>query len=252
MMILRICLLIFVTPLLAFAAQDKVEHASTPLRVVLVGDSTMCDYPSDIPDRGWGQFVAAHFQPGSIEVINLAKKGRSTKTFITEGLWAKTLAAKPAYVFIQFGHNDSHASEKPEATNAATDYRVNLRRYIDEARAIGAVPILVTPMVRRTFKPDGKLDDTLAPYAEAMKIVAAERKVSLIDLHAASWALVEPLGPDAAQQLANKLDDRTHFNEKGARAMCDLVLHALPAAEPRLAELLVSPPHESPPAHRAL
>ncbi len=212
--------------------------ASAPLRIVLAGDSTVCDYPADGPDRGWGQFVGERFPPGSVEVINLAKRGRSTKTFIKEGLWAKALAAQPDYVFVQFGHNDSHAPDKPEATDAATEYRELLRRYVDEARAVGAVPILVTPMVRRTFQPDGKLDDNLAPYAEAMKAVAAEKNAALVDLHAASWALVEPLGPAAAQQFANKETDRTHFNEKVARAMADLVFRALPAAEPRLAKLL--------------
>lgn len=231
---------ILVTPLLGFASPSQTTSVSVPLRIVLAGDSTMCEYPSDVPDRGWGQFVAEHFRPGSVEVINLAKRGRSTKTFIKEGLWANALAAKPDYIFVQFGHNDSHASTQPESTNAATDYRDNLRRYIDDARAAGAVPILITPMVRRTFKPDGKLDDNLTPYAEAMKIVAAEKKVALIDLHAASWALVEPLGPEVAQQFANKETDRTHFNEKGARAMCDLVMQALPPIDPRLVKLLAS------------
>lgn len=231
-------LLALALPLLGLAAESSSSPASAPVRIVLAGDSTMCDYPSDEPDRGWGQFVAEHFRPGSVEVVNLAKKGRSTKTFMKEGLWAQALAAKPDYIFIQFGHNDSHAPNLPEATNAATDYRDNLRRYVKEARAAGAAPLLITPMVRRTFKPDGKLDDNLTPYADAMKAVAREENVAVIDLHARSWAFMEPLGPDAAQQFANKKNDPTHFNEKGARAMCDLVFHDLPTAEPRLAKLL--------------
>ncbi len=220
------------------ALSPVAARAADPVRIVLIGDSTVCDYPATRPDRGWGQFIAEKFQPGSVTVINLAAAGRSTKTFITEGRWTKVLAEKPAYVFIQFGHNDSHAPDKPESTDAATSYRDFLRRYIDEARAIHATPILVTPMVRRTFGPDGKLADNLTPYADAMKSVAAEKKAALIDLHTASTALIETLGHTAAQTLANKPSDRTHFNEKGARAMADLIIDALPAADSQLARLL--------------
>ena len=218
-------------------------HAAdpAPLRIVLIGDSTVCDYPAARPDRGWGQFIAEKFQPGSVTIINLAAAGRSTKTFISEGRWTKALAEKTDYVFIQFGHNDSHAPEKPESTDAATTYRDYLRRYIDETRAIHAVPILVTPMVRRTFGPDGKLADTLTPYADAMKSVAAEKKAALIDLHTTSTTLVEKLGPARAQEFANKPTDVTHFNEKGARAMAALIIAALPTADPKLASLLKTP-----------
>lgn len=227
--------LIALSPVAARAADPA------PVRIVLIGDSTVCDYAATRPDRGWGQFIAEKFQPGSVTVINLAAAGRSTKTFIAEGRWTQALAEKPGYVFIQFGHNDSHSPEKPESTDAATTYRDYLRRYIDEARAINATPILVTPMVRRSFGPDGKIADNLAPYADAMKAVAAEKKAALIDLHTASTLLISNLGPTAAQTLANKPTDRTHFNEKGARAMADLILAALPAADPKLARLLQTP-----------
>lgn len=246
------CIFAFAGSLLR-AAEPMAESPPATVRavrIVLVGDSTMCDYASDRPDRGWGQFVAERFRPGSVEVFNHAKPGRSTKTFIKEGRWTRALADRPDFVFVQFGHNDSHAPEKPESTDAATDYRDYLRRYVDESRAAGATPILVTPMVRRTFRPDGTLEDILAPYADAMKAVASERKVTLIDLHASSRALVEPMGPDAAQIFANKKSDLTHFNEKGARAMAALVFKALPAAEPRLAALLAeespAPPASAP------
>jgi len=156
-------------------------------------------------------------------------------------LWKKALEERPDYVLIQFGHNDSHGPDKPESTDAATAYKDYLRRYIDDSRAIGASPILVTPMVRRTFDSAGKLIDGLAPYADAMKDVAIEKKVAVIDLHASSKALVETLGPDASAEMANKKGDATHFNEKGARAMADLVLKDLPTAEPKLKEYLKRP-----------
>ncbi len=229
------------SPASAHAAENGEEQTiRTPVKIVLVGDSTMCEYDRKLPDRGWGMFLEEAFQPGSVEVHNLARSGRSTKTFIREQLWDKALALQPDYVFIQFGHNDSHDPKNPEATDAETEYRGYLRRYIDDSRAIGATPILVTPMVRRTFHDDGTLDDNLEPYADAMKAVAKEKKVALIDLHRSSWKFFEPLGPDTAQRYARNKTDRTHFNEKGARVIAGLVLRDLPPAAPRLAKLMVN------------
>ena len=73
--------------------------------MAIIGDSTVCDYPLDTPSRGWGMFIAGYFDD-SVKVVNLAASGRSTKTFIKEGLWQKTLDGKPTHVLIQFGHND--------------------------------------------------------------------------------------------------------------------------------------------------
>ncbi len=218
---------------------DEVSHG--PLRMIIIGDSTVCDYPEKSPNRGWGQFIQERFKSEDVTVINHAAAGRSTKTFIKEGRWKKALDDKPDYVLIQFGHNDSHGPDKPESTDAATDYKQYLRRYIDEARAADATPILVTPMVRRTFDPDGKLIDALAPYASAMEEVGSEKQAAVIDLHASSKRLVEQLGPAGSAELANKKGDLTHFNEKGARAMADLVMRELPTAEPKLKGCLKSP-----------
>ena len=202
------------------------------VRVAIIGDSTVCDYPADSVIRGWGQFLQPAFKDG-VRVINLAKSGRSTKTFIKEGLWAKALAEKPQFVLIQFGHNDSHGPEKPESTDAATNYREFLRRYVDETRAAGAMPVLITPMHRRLFK-EGRLTMELQPYADAMKSVATEKQVALVDLHAASGELFAKLGDDASADLSCKPADRTHFSEKGAKAMADLVVQGLRDAVPAL------------------
>ena len=230
----------------------RATAATAPVEVVIIGDSTVSEYPAERPDRGWGHYVEERFEPGAVKVTNLAVPGRSTKTFLNEGRWEKALKLKPAYVFIQFGHNDSHAPEKPEATDAAADYKANLRRYIDEARAIDAKPILVTPMVRRTFEADGKFTEAPSPgnrplrdYADAMKAVAEEKHVPVIDLYASSKALVQELGPARSAELANKPGDATHFNEKGARAMAHLVLEKLRDAAPELARLLQPAPKAS-------
>ncbi len=211
------------------------------LAIVIIGDSTVCNYPGEHACRGWGQFIAEQFKD-TVRVANHAASGRSTKTFIAEGRWTRALAEKPDFVLIQFGHNDSHAKGRPEATDAAGDYRDFLRRYVDESRAANATPIFVTPMYRRTFDADGKLTDILQPYADAMKAVAAEKKVPLIDLHTSSGALFRGLGKDRCPELANAATDFTHFNEKGARAMAELVMKELPATDARLAaELIVRP-----------
>ena len=201
--------------------------------IAIIGDSTVCEYPEDGVRRGWGHFVREYFTD-SIEVINSAKSGRSTKTFIRQGLWEEVLAQKPAYVLIQFGHNDSHAPEKPEATDAATDYCDYLRQYIDQSREVGAIPVLVTPMYRRKFDEQGNIHDNLLPYADAMKKVAAEKNVPLVDLNTASEKLYLELGESGSVELANASDDRTHFNEKGAREMARLVMQQLPQVEPSL------------------
>lgn len=223
--------------LLGFAEFSPGADAPREVRLAVIGDSTVCEYPAASNIRGWGQFLAPAFQ-SHVRVINLAKSGRSTKTFIKEGLWAKTLAEKPDFVLIQFGHNDSHARDRPESTDATGEYRDLLRRYVDDARAGGATPVLVTPMHRRRFDPDGKATQELLPYADAMKAVAKEKQVALVDLHAASGALFEQLGDAGSADLSCSATDRTHFSAKGAKAMAELVLKSLATAEPRLAARL--------------
>ena len=199
----------------------------------------MANYATNKPARGWGMYVQERCN-SSVTVNNLAANGRSTKTFIEEGRWAKVLALKPDYVLIQFGHNDSHAKGRKESTDADGNYQEYLRQYIREARGAGAVPILITPVMRRTYTEDGRFDDNLQPYADAMKSVAKAEQVQLIDLHSLSRACYENVGEADIQTLASEADDRTHFNEKGARAVADLVLGELPKVAPKLAALMIS------------
>ena len=224
-------------------------RAQEPVRIVLVGDSTVSEYPATRPDRGWGQFLEQRFNAGSVEVVNLAAPGRSTKTFIEEGRWRQALAANPHYVLIQFGHNDSHVPQNPESTDAATDYKAYLRRYVAESRAAGATPILVTPVVRRTFDARGRIVESqplpnrpLVAYADAMREVGRDANVATIDLHAGSKALSESLGPAASAGLASRPGDATHFNETGARIIADLVARELPRAAPKLEASLKATP----------
>lgn len=224
----------------AFSRTVAVAEPATAqrTRMVIVGDSTVCNYPEDSVRRGWGMFIQDYFDTNKLQVINLALSGRSTKTFIKEGHWAKALKEKPDYVLIQFGHNDSHAPEKPEATDAKTTYREYLNQYIAETRAAGAKPVLITPMCRRKFDAAGHIVNDLAPYVEAMKAIAAEQKVPLVDLNAASVELCNKLGPKESETLANDPKDSTHFCAKGAKEMARLVMEQLPAAEPSLKQYL--------------
>jgi lysophospholipase L1-like esterase len=180
-----------------------------------------------------------------VTVQNFAINGRSTKTFKSEGRWDKVLAFKPDYVFIQFGHNDSHAKDRPEATDAKTDFTSNLVEYVETAKAQGAMPILVTPMHRGKWMDGGHhLTQELLPYTEAMRAVAGKEKVPLVDLYAMSEKAFEAMGDEQLATLfAAPATDRTHFNEKGARLLAEMVVREaarqLPALNP-----CVKPPTE--------
>lgn len=204
--------------------------------IAIIGDSTVCDYPSASPMRGWGQMLPDFLPPG-VRLRNEARPGLSTRTFPRDR-WESLLALRPHAVLIQFGHNDSHAKGRPESTDAATDFRDNLRRFIREAREAGTIPVLVTPVRRRLFR-EGRPTAELAPYAEAMKAVADEEQTLLVDLHAASGALYERLGEEGSTALTiNQTDhadrpgqgDRTHFTETGAREIARLVAGSISRA----------------------
>jgi lysophospholipase L1-like esterase len=214
------------------AVADEVE-----LRVAIIGDSTVASYPKPPPDRpdltGWGQVFSEFFDDG-VAVLNHAQSGRSSKSFLREGLWDKTLAERPDYVFIQFGHNDCPGKGDRE-TNPATDFRDNLRRYIADARKIGAIPILVTPMTRRQFR-DGKIHTILRPYAEAMLAVGEAEQVAVIDLHKASVDLFNRLGDEGSADFSPNTSDRTHFSRKGALELARIVADGAERADVKLGQ----------------
>src|SRR5215469_13995678 len=188
-------------------------QARQHIRIVLVGDSTVND------EGGWGPGFRAAFKP-EIEVINLARNGRSSKSFRSEGLWDPALAAKPDYILMQFGHNDVPGKGPDRETDPATTYRENMARYVAEARAAGAKPVLVTSIVRRNFDPDGRIKrDSLVPYVDAVRRLAAEEKIPLIDLYDLTLLRAEALGPEGCAGI-DALDkegkrDHTHLGPKG-------------------------------------
>jgi lysophospholipase L1-like esterase len=218
------------------AAATRPVAGDGKLRIVLVGDSTVTE------KQGWGPGFAARLTD-DVVCINKSLGGRSSKSYRDEGHWDEVLKLRPRpdYVLIQFGHNDQVGLHKgPEReTEANTEFRSNLKRYVDEARAAGMKPVLITSLVRREFREDGKIHSSLVPYVEVTKEVAQEMKVPLIDLHARSQELCERLGKDKCDALSPKKPDgtfdTTHLNVEGAGVFGGMVADELARAVPELA-----------------
>lgn len=164
------------------------------LRISLAGDSTVKD------EGGWG-FGFKKLLNADVLCRNFAIGGQSSKSFRTLGAWDRTLESKPDCVLIQFGHNDMPGKGPNRETDPETTYAENLTRFVQEARAAGAKPVLVTSLVRRIFEPDGQLRGELAPYAKAAKRVAKEQGVPLVDLFELSRAAVQKLGQSAMAEF---------------------------------------------------
>jgi len=207
----------------------------TRTRVALAGDSTVTD------KAGWGAAFAKLLGPKA-ECLNFAAGGQSSKSFRDTGNWKKVIDSKPAYVLIQFGHNDMPGKGPKRETDPATTYPENLTRFIQEARAIGAKPILVTSLARRVFDKD-KIRGELKPWADAATKVAAEQKVPLVDLFTRSVELHNRLGIAESDTFNPpgkdlKTTDRTHLNSHGAEVIAGIVAEEIRKVAPDLAQLL--------------
>jgi lysophospholipase L1-like esterase len=224
---------------LVLLAGALTESQSRSVRIVLVGDSTVTD------DSGWGRGFRKFAIP-EVEVVNVAANGRSSKSFIDEDRWTEALAKKGQYYLIQFGHNDEPGKGPERETDPRTTYRQNMARYVDEARAIGAKPVLVTSLVRRLYNEHGTILTTQTPYVEAVRALAAEKQVPLVDLHAISKADAEHAGDEVWADLSPRDDrgqvDRTHLNAKGSEVVARFVVDALRKSVPELAPFLRDQP----------
>lgn len=205
--------------------------------VYLAGDSTVQTYdPYWKPQAGWGQVIPQFFSP-EVTFKNNAIGGRSSKTFISEGRLDEILRAiHPGdYFLIQFGHNDATISV-PERYASPADYKNYLKTYVEGTRQRGATPILVTPMGRRDYNTvTGQFNVSFPEYVQAMKEVAAELNVDLVDLSALSNAYFNSIGFEATRSVFLYMDagiyaafpngsaDNTHFQEYGAIQMARLL-----------------------------
>jgi lysophospholipase L1-like esterase len=190
----------------------EIEKVDVPT-VFLLGDSTVCDQPGE-PYASWGQMITAFFS-NKVAVANHAESGESLRSSLSAGRLEKVLSTmRPGdYLLIQYGHNDE--KEKGDGVGAFTTYKASLKRFIDAVRQKGGVPIVITPVHRRTFDPAGKITNSHGDYPEAVRQVAKEENVSLIDLTELSKILYEALGPQGSGVLF-KDGDGTHHNNYGA------------------------------------
>jgi len=224
------------------------------IKIHLIGDSTMANKPVEgNPERGWGQMLHEFFSDKA-QVVNYAVNGRSTKSFIDEGRWATVLDSLRAgdYLMIQFGHNDEKEYDSTRYAAPHGAYKGNLERFVKESRAKGAIPILLTPIVRRRFDDKGQFYSTHGDYPDVVRNVAAELNVSLIDMNKLSRELIINEGVEGSKkiylwvspgqypQLPEGKEDNTHFSEYGARRMAGLAAHAITKMDLKLKNYLIS------------
>lgn len=219
----------------------RIEPVRAPT-VFLAGDSTVTDQYAE-PAASWGQMLPAMLDD-RVVVANHAKSGATMKSFLTDLRFDKLLSGMKAgdWLFIQFGHNDQKVEWPQTYADAAIAYPAYLRAYIAEARRRGAQPVLVTSPERRNFDEGGRIRDTLGAYAQAVRRVATQETVPLIDLNADSRAIYEALGPDVAPTAFNDGGrDKTHHNDYGAWLMASAVAERIRANVPGLATHVTMP-----------
>jgi acetyl esterase/lipase/lysophospholipase L1-like esterase len=250
--VLFFCVLIVVMALMAFLPVPRY------ITVYLAGDSTMSNKKlTALPENGWGMPFSTFFN-STITIDNRAQNGRSTKTFINEGLWAGITANLHAddYVLIQFGHND----EVPAKTAYINEdgFRNNLLKFIRETRDKKANPVLITPVARRKFDSTATIVGTHEVYSAIVREVAEGQKVPLVDLDKESQALLQKLGPDESKKLFNYLKpgesanypegrvDDTHFSQLGALKMAAIVLNGLRSLKLELARYIIASNTDTP------
>ena len=167
-----------------------------------------------------------------VRTENHALSGRSSKSFVEEGRLDTILAAlKHGDILLaQFGHNDQKKEDPKRYTEPWTTYQDHLRLYIDGARSRGAVPVLATPAERRRFDSNGNAYTSHGDYPAAMRALAAEKCVPLIDVQAQTMALWQQLGPEETKKYflyVGERRDNTHFNTPGAAAIARFVSQGL-------------------------
>ena len=206
----------------------EITRADDLPTVFLAGDSTVTDQPRE-PTTSWGQMLPRFFKP-DVAVANHAESGETMKSFVSELRLAKILSEmkKGDYLFIQFAHNDEKKNWPQTYVEAHTTYKAYLKVFIAEARLRGATPVLVTPMQRREWGPDGKIRNSHGDYPEAMREVAREENVALIDLDRMSRAFYEALGPEKAPVAFNAHGrDITHESAYGAYELAKCVVEGI-------------------------
>ncbi|MDR1673491.1 MAG: pectate lyase [Bacteroidales bacterium] len=226
------------------------------ITVYTVGDSTMANKDTTLrnPERGWAMMFQPFFDTTMVIVENHAVNGRSSKSFMDEGKWQVVADKLQAgdYVFIQFGHNDEKSEDPKRYTDPQTTYKEFLTQYVNETRAKGAFPVLMTSIARRKFSPEtGMPLDTHGEYPVAVRELAKELDVPLIDMAVMTERMLIRMGHEDSKRIymwlqsgqspkfPDGLQDDTHLNEYGAFQVAQMVAGSIRAQQLPLAEYLV-------------
>ncbi|KAF1300578.1 MULTISPECIES: rhamnogalacturonan acetylesterase [Enterococcus] len=221
-------------------------------QIFIAGDSTAAQkIPEKRPETGWGEKLGDFFT-SEITIKNHAQNGRSTKSFLAEGR-LKTIEKEIQtgdYLLIQFGHNDQK-EDPTRGTNPFDTYQKNLQLFADVTRKKRATPIFLTSITRRMYLPNGTLDPlTLGDYPEAMKQLALEQRILLLDLFTKSQESLRQKKQDETKKLylhgtpgefstyPEGVQDNTHLNEAGAEWIAQLVVDELQKTDCPLKESL--------------
>ncbi|GAA4155129.1 rhamnogalacturonan acetylesterase [Chryseobacterium ginsenosidimutans] len=212
-----------------------IQPNKTAKTIYITGDSTVVDAQYE-PWASWGQMLPYFFVPKEVVIANYAESGETLKAFEDrhriDKIWN---TIKPGdYLFIQFGHNDQKSGNSNKS-----GYRKRLKEWINKAKQLGAIPVLVTSMNRHVFDKNNKIVNTLDDFPAAMREIAKEENVYLIDLNTMSKTLFEAMGPENSKKAfvyypansysnqPNVLADDTHFNTYGAYELAKCVVKSI-------------------------
>ncbi len=224
----------------------SIEPVNDVPTVFIAGDSTSTDQPRE-PFNSWGQMITRFFDD-KVVVANHGESGESLRSFLGENRFAKILSViRPGdYLFIQMGHNDQ--KDKLPGAGAFTSYSAFLKQMIAGVREHSAIPVLLTPVQRLTFDPEGRITNSLGDFPDAVRRVAREEEVTLIDLNAMSKTLYEAIGPAHGPE-AFAPGDATHHNNYGSYELARCVVEGIRKSKLELRKDLARDVPQFDPAH---
>ena len=237
----------------------KIEPANDVPTLWLCGNSTVVDQDYE-PWASWGQMITRWFTD-EVAVANYAESGETATSFIAAGRLKKivSLMKEGDYIFMEFGHNDQ--KEKRPGSGAFYNYVYSLKQFVDEARAKGVTPVFVTPTQRRSFDKNGKIQETHANYPEAMRWVAKDLGVPLIELHEMTRTFFETLGVEESKRALvhypaktypgqqTAFEDNTHFNPYGAYEISKMMVEGMKSLNLPIVKYLQSDYHSFSPSN---
>jgi lysophospholipase L1-like esterase len=225
-------------------AKVEIEPVSVPT-VFVIGDSTVCDQPSE-PFNSWGQMLPRFLKP-VVAVANHAESGESIASSLGakrfDKIWSQM--KKGDYLLIQYGHNDM----KSKAPNALQSYHDDLGMVVEKARSLGGIPVICTPVSRHTFGADGKVSNSFNGYPDAVRSVAKEKNVPLIDLQQMTATFYEAMGDAASHRAFATMTEGTHHGDYGSYEVVKCVLMGLKQNKLDLAQDIVDDFTGFDPAH---